>query len=232
MTDWTTYGDPDETAAAPLAGYFEQQGAMVCSSEGATPLLSQDEHDAIATDAEALDQCPHLPADRLRDPESGDQVCTACGEVVVLVDSQVVTVPASGTVETFDVGQGVLEHLPWPPGPNVRPYVPEDVEHEMVAMVARLNSGARYEARITRELGEAEHAYDLAYAVALLESEKRSKELREADARVRCREQWDRLAQLRTDYKVTRAGMHTLRAQLNAMQSVGASVRVASGSGR
>ena len=237
MSDWTEYADEDAAAAHSYDG-----GAMVCSSSGATPLLSQDEHDQIAGDADLLPDgvlpdgspapsCLHPPGDRVRE-DDGTQVCGACGNVVVVVDSTAIAVPASGHVETFDVGQGVLEHLPWPPGPNVRPYTPEDVEHELVAMTARLNSGARYEARITRELGQAEHDYDLAYATALLESEKRSKELREADARVRCREQWDRLAQLRTDYKVTRAGMHTLRAQLNAMQTVNASVRIASGGGR
>lgn len=234
MSDWSTDPDLDEASGA----LDDEQPCDVCGSYEPSHTHGPEPEDDVAAlpdgvmpDGSPAGSCLHPPTERVRE-DDGTQVCGACGNVVVVVGSTEVAVPSSGQVETFDVGQGVLEHLPWPPGPQTRPYTPEDVEHELVAMVARLNSGARYEARITRELGDAEHAYELAYAQALLERNERSKELREAAAKIACREQWDRLAQLRTDYRTTRAGMHTLRAQLNAMQTVNASVRIASGGGR
>lgn len=172
------------------------------------------------------DACPHLPGDRIRD-EDGTQICTACSEVLEqpTAEEQAKEIEAAPP----DSGQGVLRHIPW--GPGQRPYTPEDVEHEILDYIARLNSGARFQAGKEQELREAEVAYELAHARKLIEAPGRSEKMRLAWALLEVQEEWTRVTVLRQVVRTTREGMHTLRQQLTGLQSVSRSVGVTGGTG-
>jgi hypothetical protein len=175
--------------------------------------------------------CVHPEGDLLRDPEDGTVVCMACSQVI---EPGTDLPPALGSTDPRDTpeeGPGVLSRIPWPPGPGTVPYTPENVEHEIIDMVARLNSGARFQAGKERELQQAEVAFELSYARKLLEAPGRSQDMRKAWAVLQVEEEWTRVQVLRQVVRTTREGMHTLRAQLSGLQTVNRSVGAAAGTG-
>lgn len=209
--------DPDDRA------YADEQEHAAGSDYGQG---TEEEEPGTGTPVNDPNACPHLPGDRIRD-EDGTQICTACSEVI----EQPTAEQQAKEIEPAapDSGQGVLRHIPW--GPGQRPYTPEDVEHEILDYIARLNSGAKFQAGKEVELREAEVAYELAFARKLLEAPGRSEKMRLAWALLEVQEQWTNLQILKQVVRTTREGMHTLRQQLTGLQSVSRSVGVTGGTG-
>lgn len=177
--------------------------------------------------------CPHPPGERVRD-DDGTQVCMACSQVIEEGDGPsagVSTRDRAGAAPP-DSGDGVLSRIPWPPGPNTVPYTPENVEHEIIDMVARLNSGARFQAGKEEELAQARIAFELKHARALIGSPGKSAQERKAWALLQVEEEWTRLTVLEQVVSTTKAGMHTLRQQLSGLQSVSRSVGQAASVGQ
>lgn len=173
--------------------------------------------------------CQHPAPARLRDPEDGTQVCTLCSEVISAPTGEEEAAAREITAAPPESGQGVLRHIPW--GQGARPYTPEDVEHEILDYIARLNSGARFQAGKEQELREAEVRFEIAHARKLLEAPGRSEKMRLAWALLEVQEQWTEVQILRQVVRTTREGMHTLRQQLTGLQSVSRSVGVTGGTG-
>lgn len=187
----------------------------------------EEEAPGTGTPVNDPDACPHPAGDRLRD-EDGTQVCAACGAVVEQPTAEQ-QAGGSGWIEPAEPesGVGVLRHIPW--GPGQRPYTPEDVEHEILDYIARLNSGARFQAAKEQELREAEIAYEINYARKLIDAPGRSEKMRTAWALLQVEEEWTKVTVLRQVVRTTREGMHTLRQQLTGLQSVARSVGAVAG---
>lgn len=184
------------------------------------------------------EQCPHpAPDRRLFD---GDQVCMACG-AVILGEPQPAILPvdrpgaADPTMRTGDGARPVgLRHVNYVDGQayTSRPYAPAEVELEIVGLLSRIERGAGFQTSKLEELAAAKLEYDLAYARALLNSTARSKELREAEAMLACRQQYERWKLLDLTCKTTAEGMHNLRALLSGFQSVAKSIGTSLGAYR
>lgn len=171
--------------------------------------------------------CAHLPEHRRLD-EDGSQACAACGEALTDIGLPANLPEPEGATDP-ETGDGNLVHIPWPPGPNTRPYTPEDVEHEIVDTMYRLDGGARFQAARERELVQAKLEYDLAYASAISSSTERSADRRRAAAMLACQDAyvvWQRYEQV---VRTTRESMHTLRSKLSGLQTINRSVSASSG---
>jgi hypothetical protein len=162
------------------------------------------------------DQCTHpAPDRRLFD---SDQVCMACGAVLDLPTPAILPVDRPGatdpTMRTEDGARPVgLRHVTYVDGQAYadRPYTPEQVELEIVGILSRIERGAGFQTTKVEECAAAKLDYDLAYARALINSTARSKELREAEAMLACREQYERWKLLELTVRTTSEGMHNLR---------------------
>jgi hypothetical protein len=181
--------------------------------------------------------CAHpLPDRRLFD---GDQVCMICGAVLDLPTPTILPVDRPGATDpTMRTGDGArpvgLRHVTYVDGQAYadRPYTPEQVELEIVGILSRIERGAGFQTTKVEECAAAKLEYDLAYARALINSTARSKELREAEAMLACREQYERWKLLELTVKTTSEGMHNLRSMLSGFQSVARSIGVALGAYR
>jgi hypothetical protein len=179
--------------------------------------------------------CPHpMPDRRLFD---GDQVCMKCGAVLDLPTPAIVAVDRPGATDpTMRPGERPvgLRHVSYVDGQAYadRPYTPEQVELEIVGILSRIERGAGFQTTKVEECAAAKLDYDLAYARALINSTARSKELREAQAMLACREQYERWKLLELTVKTTSEGMHNLRSMLSGFQSVARSIGVALGAYR
>jgi hypothetical protein len=246
--DDPTYGDLDgPVSTADDAEMLEGTiGVVACSTNGdGTPLLSQEEHDAIATDAEALEGtigldlpdgvmpdgtaargCLH-PAESRRLVD-GDQVCTEpdCWEVI---DTPQAIVPRDRpgsedpTIRTTDGARPVgLRHVKYDPDQQYgsRPYTPEEVELEITRILSQIERGAGFWTSAEEQRSAAKVRYEIDHARALINSTARSAESREAEAMLACREQYERWQLLELTCRTAREGMHNLRSELNGFQSV------------
>jgi hypothetical protein len=181
--------------------------------------------------------CPHpLPDRRLFD---GQQVCGACWEVLDEPTPAILPVDRPGATDpTMRTGDGArpvgLRHVSYVDGQAYtdRPYTPEEVELEIVGILSRIERGAGFQTTKVEECAAAKLEYDLAYARALINSTARSKELREAEAMLACRAQYERWKLLELTVKTTSEGMHNLRSMLSGFQSVARSIGVALGAYR
>jgi hypothetical protein len=181
--------------------------------------------------------CPHpLPDRRLFD---GQQVCGACWEVLDEPTPAILPVDRPGATDpTMRTGDGArpvgLRHVSSVDGQAYtdRPYTPEEVELEIVGILSRIERGAGFQTTKVEECAAAKLEYDLAYARALINSTARSKELREAEAMLACRAQYERWKLLELTVKTTSEGMHNLRSMLSGFQSVARSIGVALGAYR
>jgi hypothetical protein len=181
--------------------------------------------------------CPHpLPDRRLFD---GQQVCGACWEVLDEPTPAILPVDRPGATDpTMRTGDGArpvgLRHVSYVDGQAYtdRPYTPQEVELEIVGILSRIERGAGFQTTKVEECAAAKLEYDLAYARALINSTARSKELREAEAMLACRAQYERWKLLELTVKTTSEGMHNLRSMLSGFQSVARSIGVALGAYR
>lgn len=179
---------------------------------------------------EAMETCPHPEGERVRD-DDGTEVCAACGGVLEVGAPPERKTPDRSGAAPPESGQGILSRIPWPPGPGVPAYTPEQVEAEVLDMVARLNSGARFQAGKEEELREAVIEFEIAYARAITAANAKTAEARKAQALLACEELFVRRQVLEQVVRTTREGMHTLRAQLTGLQTVARSVGMAAGPG-
>lgn len=188
-------------------------------------------------DAPVADDCPHLlPDRRLFD---GQQVCVACGTAIEGPPPAILPVDRPGaadpTMRESDGARPVgLRQIQWVDGQAYadRPYTPEQVELEIVGVLSRIERGAGFQTTKAEECAAAKLEYDLAYARALINSTARSKELREAQAMLACREQYERWKLLDLTVKTSAEGMHNLRSMLSGLQSVARSIGVSLGAYR
>jgi hypothetical protein len=194
---------------------------------------------AIGLDPDGtLDEgCPHpFPDRRLY---NGEQVCSRCWAVLDLPTPAILPVDRPGatdpTMRTEDGARPVgLRHVTYVDGQAYadRPYTPEQVELEIVGILSRIERGAGFQTTKVEECAAAKLDYDLAYARALINSTARSKELREAEAMLACREQFERWKLLELTVKTTSEGMHNLRSMLSGFQSVARSIGTSLGAYR
>jgi hypothetical protein len=193
--------------------------------------------DGVMPDGTDPGSCPHpMPDRRLYD---GQQVCARCWEVLDAPTPAILPVDRPGaedpTMRTSDGARAVgLRHVTYVDGQAYadRPYTPEQIELEIVGILSRIERGAGFQTTKVEECAAAKLEYDLAYARALIQSTARSKELREAQAMLTCREQYERWKLLELTVKTTSEGMHNLRSMLSGFQSVARSIGVSLGAAR
>lgn len=181
--------------------------------------------------------CSHpMPDRRLFD---GQVVCSACWDVLDEPTPAILPVDRPGAADpTMREGDGArpvgLRHVQYDPQQQYldRPYTPEQVELEIVRILAQLERGAGFLTTKEEELGAARLEYDIAYARALINSTARSKEVREAQAMLACRQLYERRALLDLTVKTARDGCHNLRSMLSGFQSVAKSIGVSLGAYR
>lgn len=184
--------------------------------------LAEELPDGTMPDGSAAPSCSHpAPDRRLVD---GEQVCSACWEVVS-VPQAIVPRDRPGAVDpTAREGDarstGGLRHITTNPDATSRPYTPEEVEREIVDTLDRIERGAGFLTTKEEQRGAAKLAYDLAHARALLRSTARSAEGREAEAIIACQEEYEQWQLLELTCRTAREGMHNLRAKLSGTQSV------------
>jgi hypothetical protein len=196
--------------------------------------------DGVMPDGSDPDRCLHpLPDRRLFD---GQQVCSLCWEVLDEPTPAILPVDRPGsadpTMREGDTSDGArpvgLRHVTYVDGQAYadRPYTPVEVELEITGILSRIERGAGFQTTKVEECAAAKLEYDLAYARALLRSTARSKELREAEAMLACRDQYERWKLLELTVKTTSEGMHNLRSMLSGFQSVARSIGVSLGAYR
>lgn len=105
--------------------------------------------------------------------------------------------------------------------------LPTDVERELVDIVEQLEKGASMLAEVSAELADVAPKYELAFARALVKSSGKSAEVRRAQALLACEDLYWQKAKLEASQRLIRDTQHDLRAQLEAVRSIGASVRSA-----
>lgn len=172
------------------------------------------------------DQCAHpLPDRRLFD---GEVVCSVCWEVLGGPVPAIVPRDRPGTADPTrregDERSGGLRFVALPTDGQTRPYTPDQVEQEIVLLLDRLERGQGWLTTKEEERAAASLAYDLAFARALINSTARSKEVREAEAMLACRDQYERWKLLDLTCKTTAEGMHNLRSMLVGFMSVAKSI--------
>jgi hypothetical protein len=170
--------------------------------------------------------CSHPAASRRL--VNGEQVCSHCWEVVS-VPQAIVPRDRPGTTDpTQREGDarstGGLRHITTDPDASSRPYTPEEVERELVDTLDRIERGAGFLTTKEEERSAAKLEYELAHARALLGATGRSVEMREAQAMIDCREQYERWQLLELTCRTAREGMHNLRSKLSGLQTVSRSV--------
>lgn len=181
--------------------------------------------------------CPHpFPDRRYYD---GQQTCSRCWEVLDEPAPAITAVDRPGaadpTMREADGARAVgLRHVSYVEGQAYanRPYTPDEVELEIVRILAQIERGAGFLTTRLEERAAAKLEYDLAYARALLRTTARSKELREAEATLACQEQYERWQLLDLTVKTASEGMHNLRSMLSGFQSVAKSIGVSLGAYR
>jgi hypothetical protein len=180
------------------------------------------------------DQCAHpLPDRRLFD---GEVVCSVCWEVLGGPVPAIVPRDRPGTADPTrregDERSGGLRFVALPTDGQTRPYTPDQVEQEIVLLLDRLERGQGWLTTKEEERAAASLAYDLAFARALINSTARSKEVREAEAMLACREEYERKQLLELTCRTARDGLHSLRSSLSALQSVLKSINATMGAYR
>lgn len=102
--------------------------------------------------------------------------------------------------------------------------LPTDVERELVEIVEQLEKGAALVVREATRRADLSLRYDLAYARALLKADGAA-DVRKARAMLVCEELYSELALTDARLRMCRDSQHDLRAMLEAVRSIGASVR-------
>lgn len=102
---------------------------------------------------------------------------------------------------------------------------PTDVEQELVTLVNALETGQGELAKLTRQVGDLETRYALDRARALIRSDGHNAAARDAEALLAVAPLFTELSSLRTQQRVLRDRLHDLRAAIDAVRSIGASVR-------
>jgi hypothetical protein len=105
-----------------------------------------------------------------------------------------------------------------------QPYTPADIELQLVSIVARLEQGQHFQREWEIKANAAAVAFELANALAIVQADGRSKEIREAQAKLACREEFITKMTTEATVKAVRESMHTLRSMLSGFQSIGHSV--------
>jgi uncharacterized protein YicC (UPF0701 family) len=115
-------------------------------------------------------------------------------------------------------------------GENLRNGVvltPDDIERELVEIVEQLERGTVMLSEKVRQLEQVSTEYDVQYAKALWRSSERSADKRKAQALLTVEELFRERQLLETQVRLIRDTQHDLRAELEAVRSIGASVRAA-----
>lgn len=105
-------------------------------------------------------------------------------------------------------------------------YRPTDVELQLVSIVQRLESGQHFQRQWEVRANQAATAYEIAHARAIVESDGRSKEVREAEALLACEDLYLMKMDAEATVKAVRESMHNLRSMLSGFQSIARSVGV------
>lgn len=103
-------------------------------------------------------------------------------------------------------------------------YTPSDVELQLVSIVARLEAGQHFQRQWEVRANAAALAYEIAHARAIVESDGRSKEVREAEALLACEDLYLTKMDAEATVKAVRESMHNLRSMLSGFQSIARSV--------
>jgi hypothetical protein len=179
--------------------------------------------------------CPHPPGDRRL--ENGQQLCTACGEVVEPWEQQAI-VPKdrpggeNPTMRADSAGAKGLRHVTVPrDGELGRPYTPDELEREIVVVLDRIERGAAWHTTEEEKRAAAKLAYEIAFAKARFRSEGRSAEQRNDDALLACLELYEEWQMRELTCRTAREGLHNLRSMLSGLQSVLRSIGTALGGG-
>jgi hypothetical protein len=174
--------------------------------------------------------CPHPPSERRM--EDGQQLCTACGEVVEEWERQAI-VPRDrpGTDPTMrEATAGGLRHVTVPqPGDTGRPYTPDEIERELVTIIDRIERGAGWLTTQEEKRAAAKLAYEIAFAKARYRSDGRSSEQRNDDALLQCLDLYEEWQQLELVCRTAREGLHNLRSMQSGLQTVARSIGTALG---
>jgi hypothetical protein len=104
------------------------------------------------------------------------------------------------------------------------PYTPVDVEHQMVDILRRLETGEKFLRQQLARLHAAEHAYTMRHALALATSEQRAADQRAAEAVLACEHESYEMTEAKMLVSALKGTLHTLRAQLSGFQSVAKSI--------
>lgn len=103
-------------------------------------------------------------------------------------------------------------------------YTPADIELQLVSIVARLEQGQHFQREWEMRANAAAVDYTLSYAEAVVAADGRSKEVREAQAILACRDEMVEKMTTEATVKAIRETMHNLRSMLSGFQSIGRSV--------
>lgn len=188
--------------------------------------LPLDPETADPADAGDPAACSHPPSARRM--EDGEQMCTACGEVVQ--DGQVI-VPREREGSTdpshregTERSRGGLRHITWDPNNPAasRPYTPEEVELELADTLDRIERGAGFWTTQEEKRSAAKMAYELAYARVRFRSTARSADQRHDEALTSpgVMELYEEWQLLELTCRTAKEGLHNLRSKQSGLQSI------------
>ena len=218
------------TCSHPAESIVDEDGERLCT---VCFSIVEDEVPAATLD------CPHPPAEQRLITKDGAsvQLCGVCWQerpvaTIGRGDPSGATVAPGGPAAT-GAPRPELEPLPavagaadpatgegWLSFIDPAHFTPEQCERELLVITGRLNAGERFGTVKAREFADAQLAYDLAYARALVGSVARSADQRKAEAMLRCEDEYRDLKVAEVVDKTTRSQLHTLRSQMSAVQSV------------
>jgi hypothetical protein len=140
------------------------------------------------------------------------------------------------------VGTALVDQTQPPPPEQVTPparvlqhvrsghvLTPAEIEHDLAAVLEKIDQGFAYQARVERELGDLEHRYSIDYARALASSPAGAADTRKAYAVLHTEDLAAELSVKRVQVKVVRDAMHNLRSMLTGVQSLARSVGASMG---
>jgi hypothetical protein len=103
-------------------------------------------------------------------------------------------------------------------------YTPVDVERHILDVLYRLEVGALFERETIQKAYATQQAFDMAYNLAIHQSEQSSADRRKAEAMVNCQEQFEAATEAKMLKEAAKQTMHNLRAILSGYQSTARSV--------
>ncbi len=102
---------------------------------------------------------------------------------------------------------------------------PAEIERELVHIVEQIEANSAILVRESEQLADVSLKYDLAYAQAMVRAKGRSAEQRKAEVLMVVEELYREKTLCESRLRLCRDAQHDLRAELEAIRSIGASVR-------